>query len=345
MTKPRICLNFQQGQCVNHSCQDLHQYSYNNEITRLQQITAPSTVFTSCLIGEAQLAVALPGKICVFDIKAGRQIAEFAVQGRTKCLIYSEDFGQPFVFFCGDSNNRQLIGSISLTGSIFGFGQAHSAGVNAMTVRRGLIFAGGDDAKVSVWYCAENGFMLGQMMDMDAALAGQVLCMEIVQNVLIAGLANGLVVGWEYNFETNGYLWKGSLHLRHAGKVTAVEVLNDSFVFSAGEDGIVNCWDATSGFSGGALLNATKAKPVQITKLCICETASGTALLLGTAQGKILWYSLSGSEAKFQQPLSYHRKPITGLMPFFNLENFSGFVSTSIDALLIVSTWSPQQAR
>ena len=170
-------------------------------------------------------------------------------------------------------------------------------------------------------------------------MQAQVLCLEFVGNVIFAGLANGRIVGWDYNFENNTNQFMGSLSLGHNGRVTCLDVLDDQYLFSGGEDGIVNCWDSQAGFQGGSLLNATKAKPVQISSMLIFKGQTATFLLLGTNNGKILWYSLQGSEAKFTQPLSYHRKSVTGLLKL-DLEGHLGFISSSIDGLIHVSNWS-----
>lgn len=338
--KTRICFDFQQGSCPNNQCGSLHQYSFKNEIGRLQQIQTNSPVFAASLIQNSQISVALQGRISIFDIKAGNCVAEFQIQGRTKFLQYSEDFGQGFIFFAGDSNGRQLLGAISSAGVNFNFANVHAAGVNCLIIRRGLIFAGGDDGKASVWYFNGQNFEFGTQIDVDQSVKAQILCLELVGNMLFAGLANGFVVAWEYNFETNQCVWKGNLTLKHNGKVSCLSNLADAYLFSGGEDGLVNCWDCNSDYQGGTLLNATKTKPVQITQLLICQGTSGLNLLISTNNGKILWYTLQGSEAKFVQPLNYHRKSITGLLKFEGLEGYSGFISTSIDPIIHVSNWN-----
>jgi WD40 repeat protein len=341
VNKPHLCSFFQQSTCTNPNCQNLHQYSYKNEIGRLQLINPNSPVFASCLVTDSQISVACTGKVLIFNIKTASPIAEFPIQGRVKFLLYTTEIPPGFLFFCGDSHNTQLIGAISLSGAVVNFNtQAHAAGVSRMVTKNGLIFVGGDDAKVSVWYYNSQSFELGMTMDVDVSMQGSITCLQIVQNTVLAGLSNGLVVGWEYNFETNQSVWKGNLSPIHKGKVTCLEILNDCFVFSGGEDGIVNCWDASSGFSGGSLLNATKSNPVQISQLMLCENKGTNNLLVGTTQGKILWYVLQQSDAKFVQPLHFHKKNISGLSMFNNLEGYCGFVSTSIDGGIIVSNWN-----
>ena len=339
ISKPKICMFFQQGSCTAQACRDLHQYSYNNEIGRLQQVALGSPAFASCLVQNSQVCVALQGRVAIFDLKTAQSLAEFQVKGRTKVVSYSEDFGQGYIFFAGDANNRQLIGAINTAGTIANFAETHSAGVNCMVIRNGLIFVGADDAKVSVWYLNQTSFEFGVFLEIESSLQAQVLSLEIVGNFVFAGLANGRIVGWEYNFENNSNKFVGGLSLGHNGRVACLCVLADRYLFSAGEDGIVNCWDSQTGFQGGNLLNATKAKPVQISSMLICEGQSGTFLLLGTNHGKILWYTLQGSEAKFTQPLSYHRKSITGLLKL-DLEGHRGFISSSIDGLIHVSNWN-----
>lgn len=336
----RTCLAFQQGSCPNNPCNSLHQYSYKNEIGRLQQIQTNSPVFAASLIQNSQISVALQGRISIFDIKSGSCVTEFPVQGRTKFIQYSEDFGQGFIFYAGDSSNRQLLGAISSSGSNLAFANAHNAGVSCLIIRRGLIFVGGDDGKVSVWYFNGQNFEFGTQMEVDQSVRAQVGCLELVGNMLFAGLANGFVVAWEYNFDSNQCVWKGNLTLKHNGKVNCLSNLADAYLFSGGEDGLVNCWDCNSAYQGGTLLNATKNKPVQITQLLICESSKSLNLLLSTNTGKILWYLLQGSEAKFLQPLNYHRKSITGLLKFEGLEGYSGFISTSIDPIIHVSNWN-----
>ena len=340
INKPQLCLLFQQGNCTNMACPNLHQYSFRNEIGRLQQIPTNSPIFSSCLITESQISLATVGKIQIFDVKAGNMIAEFQIPGRTKCLLYAGDFDPGFLLFAGDLHGKQMIGAISLSGAIGGFGPAHMSGVSCMMVRRGLIFVGGEDAKVSVWYFTGQGFELGMIMEMDAAAQAQVVCLELVQSTVLAGLQNGLVVGWDYNFENNQYLWKGNLHLVHKGRVAALAVLGDNYVFSGGEDGIVNCWDASAGFTGGVIMNTTKTKPVSISEMAFCENATGMQMMIGTTQGKILWYTLQQSDAKFVQPLYFHKKSITGLLKFENLEGHRGFISTAIDGLITVNNWN-----
>ena len=298
-----------------------------------------SPAFASCLVQNFQVCVALQGRVAIFDIKTAQLVIEFPVKGRTKALSYSEEFGQGYVFFAGDAGNRQLIGAISTAGATASFPESHSSGVNCLVVRRRLVFVGGDDGNVSVWYQDHTGFKFGVFLASQPAVQGQVLCLELVGNVVFAGQANGKVVAWEYNFEKNENQFMGALALGHNGRVTCLAVLAEQYLFSAGEDGIVNCWDSQVQFQGGSLLNATKAKPVQISSMIICEEQAGTFLLLGTNNGKILWYSLQGSEAKFTQPLSYHRKSVTGLLPL-DVEGFRGFISSSIDGLIHVSNWS-----
>ena len=340
INKPQLCSYFQQGNCTNTNCSNLHQYSFNNEIGRLQQILTNSPIFSSCLISEGQVSISIAGKIQIFDVKSSNMITEFSIPGRTKCILYAGDFEPGFLLFCGDSHGQQMIGAISLSGAIGSFGPAHASGASCMMVRRGLVFVGGEDAKISVWYYTGQNFELGMIMEMDPASQGQIVCLELVQNTVLAGLQNGLVVGWEYNFESNQYVWKGNLHLMHKGRVTALAVLGDNYVFSGGEDGIVNCWDASAGFTGGQLLNATKAKPVSISAMAFCENRSGMQMLIGTTQGKILWYTLQQSDAKFVQPLYFHKKTITGLLKFENLEGYSGFITTAIDGVITVNNWN-----
>jgi WD40 repeat protein len=336
--KPRICMSFQQGSCVNNPCRDQHQYSYNNEIGRLQQVSIGGPVFASNLVNPSQVCVALQGRIAIFDLKSGQKVFEVQVQGRTKALEYSEDFGQGFIFFAGDTSNRQLLGGISNSGGLGHFSECHASGLNCLKVRRNLIFAGSDDGKVSVWYFAQ-GFVFGCFLEADPNVQAQVLCLEVMNSVVFAGLANGRIVGWEYNFEKNTSQFMGSLNLGHNGRVTSLQTLADQYLFSGGDDGMVNCWDSQNQYQGGCLLNATKAKPVQISSMLICEGQTGTFLILGTGNGKILWYNLQGSEAKFMQPLSYHRKSVTGLL-LLDLEGHHGFISTSIDGLIHVSNWN-----
>lgn len=336
--KPQVCLNFQQGACTNSPCTYQHQYSFKNEIGRLQQISTPTPVFASTIIQNSQISVALQGRIAIFDIKSGACVAEFQIQGRTKVLFYSEDFGH--IFFGGDTMGRQLLGGISSAGVTFNFAVVHNGGVNCLIVRKGLIFAGGDDGKVTVWYFNGQSFEFGTQLDLDPSIQSQIFCLELVKNMIFAGLGNGCVVAWEYNFETNQSCWKGNLTLCHKGKVSCLTNLADAYLFSGGEDGIINCWDSNSDYQGGTLLNATKTKPVQVTTMLISENSVSPYLLLGTNQGKILWYSLQGSEAKFMQPLAYHRKSVTSLLKFEGLEGFSGFISTSIDPLIHVSNWN-----
>lgn len=340
INKPQLCTYFQQGTCTNPSCQNLHQFTYNNEIGRLQQLNTNTSIFAGCLITESQVSIICPNKVQIFDVKTTNLITEFQIPGRTKAITYASEFEPGFLLFCGDSHGSQLLGAISLSGAIGNFNPAHAAGVSCMMVRRGLIFAGGEDAKVSVWYYTGQSFELGMVMEIDVAAQSQVTCIELVQNTIVAGLANGLVVGWDYNFETNQYVWKGALHLTHKGKVTALEVFNDCFIFSGGEDGIVNCWDASQGFTGGMLLNTTKTKPVSISRMMICESRGATQMLIGTHQGKILWYTLQQSDAKFVQPLYFHKKTITGLLQFKNLEGFCGFISLSFDGIIAVNNWN-----
>ena len=339
ISKPKICMFFQQGSCTAQGCRDLHQYSYNNEVGRLQQVTLGSPAFASCLVQNSQVCVALQGRVAIFDIKTAQGVVDFQVKGRTKVVCYSEDFGTGFIFFAGDAGNRQLIGAVSATGATAMFDERHSAGVNCMVIRNGLIFVGGDDAKVSIWCHNQTSFVFGAYLEIESSLQAQVLSLELVGNFVFAGLANGRIVGWEYNFETNVSKFVGALSLGHNGRVTCLSVLADQYLFSAGEDGIVNCWDSQAQFQGGNLLNATKAKPVQISSMLICEGQSATFLLLGTNNGKVLWYTLQGSEAKFTQPLSYHRKSITGLLKL-DLEGHRGFISSSIDGLIHVSNWN-----
>lgn len=340
INKPKVCMFFQQGMCNNANCPSQHQYSYNNEIGRLQQISVNMPIFASCMVSQSKIAVALSGKIAIYEVTNGEIITELQIQGKTKCLVYASDLAGGTLLFCGEAQRGQLLGAIGSGGNIFNFPAAHNGGVNCMIIKGNLIFAGGDDAKVSVWYFSGQGFALGMTMDIDAAMQSQICCMEFVGNTLIAGLFNGFVVGWDYNFESNQCTWKGNLHLIHKGKVTSLVVLNDNYIFSGGEDGMINCWDASSGFNGGSLLNITKNKPMQISQMSICECSNGTALLVATTSGKILWYILQQSDAKFFQPLNYHKKAITGLKLFENLHNFNGFITTSIDGLIIVSNWN-----
>ena len=50
VNKPQLCSFFQQGGCTNPNCTNLHQYSFHNEVSRLQMINANSLVFAACLI-------------------------------------------------------------------------------------------------------------------------------------------------------------------------------------------------------------------------------------------------------------------------------------------------------
>ena len=206
VNKPQMCSFFQQGTCTNPGCQNLHQYSFNNEIGRLQQLNANTPIFAACLITDSQVSVSIAGKIQIYDIKTSAIIAEFPINGRTKQILYTSEFEPGFLLFCGDNRGQQLIGAISLNGAIGNFNPAHAAGVSCMMVRRGLIFAGGDDAKVSVWYYTGQNFELGMLMEMEPSLQSQVNCITLVQNFVIAGLISGLVIGWEYNFENNQYV-------------------------------------------------------------------------------------------------------------------------------------------
>ena len=206
VNKPQLCSFFQQGGCTNPNCTNLHQYSFHNEVSRLQMINANSLVFAACLIGEAQLAISIAGKIIVYNIQTATVLAEFAIPGKTRQVLYTTDIEPGFLLFCGESHGAQMIGAISLSGAIVNFPNAHTSGTSCMMAKRGLVFVGGDDSKVSVWFYSGQAFELGMIMEMDAALQNSITCISLVQNFVIAGLASGLVVGWEYNFDNNQYI-------------------------------------------------------------------------------------------------------------------------------------------
>ena len=61
---------------------------------------------------------------------------------------------------------------------------------------------------------------------------------------LVAVTTSGQTGIWEFEFEKFECKSSKKLDLEHVGRVNAVGVMNDRFLFTGGDDGKVNCYDS-----------------------------------------------------------------------------------------------------